>query len=128
MSTRCYDTDLNDAAWVAGLCREQGQFAKAEPLYERALAIREKALGPKHPRVATSLSGLATLYNNQNKRRPSPFTTGRWRFGKKPWVRSTQTWLVASETTRACYETWAGRRKPSRWKLGRGQFGLRASD
>ena len=23
----------------------QGQYAKAEPLYERALAIREKALG-----------------------------------------------------------------------------------
>jgi hypothetical protein len=29
---------------------KQGQYVKAEPLYERALATREKALGPKQPR------------------------------------------------------------------------------
>ena len=27
-----------------------GDYAKAEPLYRRALAIREKALGAEHPR------------------------------------------------------------------------------
>jgi hypothetical protein len=35
---------------------------KAEPLHKRALAIREKALGPDHPSVATSLENLAELY------------------------------------------------------------------
>ncbi len=35
------------------------------PLYERALAISEKALGPGHPNVATALSGLAALYRAQ---------------------------------------------------------------
>ena len=40
-------------------------YAEAEPLYERALAIREKALGPEHPDVAMSLNNLAALYRNQ---------------------------------------------------------------
>ena len=43
----------------------QGLYAKAEPLYQRALAISEKALGPEHPDTATSLNNLAVLYNNQ---------------------------------------------------------------
>ncbi len=37
----------------------QGRHAEAEPLYKRALAIREKSLGPKHPNVATSLENYA---------------------------------------------------------------------
>ncbi|HEX6246049.1 MAG TPA: tetratricopeptide repeat protein, partial [Polyangiales bacterium] len=43
----------------------QGAYARAEPLYVRALAIWEKALGPMHPDVATSLNNLAVLYRNQ---------------------------------------------------------------
>jgi CHAT domain-containing protein/Tfp pilus assembly protein PilF len=35
---------------------------KAEPLYQRALAIREKSLGPEHRDVAQSLNNLALLY------------------------------------------------------------------
>jgi tetratricopeptide (TPR) repeat protein len=46
---------------------ERGQYAKAEPLYVRALAIREKALDPEHPDVAQSLNNLAGLYNNQGQ-------------------------------------------------------------
>jgi hypothetical protein len=37
----------------------QGQYAKAEPLFQRALAILEKALGPEHPAVVTSLENYA---------------------------------------------------------------------
>jgi tetratricopeptide (TPR) repeat protein len=37
----------------------------AEYLYQRALRIRETALGPEHPLVADSLNNLATLYNAQ---------------------------------------------------------------
>ena len=33
----------------------------AEPLYERSLAIKEKALGPDHPAVAASLQNYAAL-------------------------------------------------------------------
>jgi hypothetical protein len=39
--------------------RAQGQYAKAEPLYQRAVAIKEKALGPVHPEVATCLENYA---------------------------------------------------------------------
>jgi tetratricopeptide (TPR) repeat protein len=44
---------------------ERGRYTDAEPLYQRALAIREKALGPEHLNVATSLNNLAVLYHTQ---------------------------------------------------------------
>jgi tetratricopeptide (TPR) repeat protein len=50
---------------LAVLYYNQGQYAQAEPLYQRALAIREEALGPEHPDVAISLNGLAGLYRTQ---------------------------------------------------------------
>ena len=43
------------------LYQAQGKYAEAEPLYKRSLAIREKALGPEHPDVATSLENYAAL-------------------------------------------------------------------
>lgn len=47
---------------LAELYRAQGLNAQAETLGARALAIREKALGPDHPDVAESLENLAKLY------------------------------------------------------------------
>jgi hypothetical protein len=41
----------------------QGNYGAAEPLYQRALRIRETALGPDHPDVALSLNNLAELYH-----------------------------------------------------------------
>jgi hypothetical protein len=41
---------------------KERQYVQAEPLYKRSLAIKEKALGPDHPDVATSLENLANLY------------------------------------------------------------------
>ena len=46
---------------------DQGRYADAEPLFKRSLAIREKALGPNHPDVATSLNNLARLYQDQGR-------------------------------------------------------------
>jgi tetratricopeptide (TPR) repeat protein len=45
----------------------QSRYAEAEPLYQRSLAIQEKALGRDHPDVANSLYGLAVLYRNQGR-------------------------------------------------------------
>ena len=59
---------------LAFLYQTQGNYGAAEPLfkyraaeslYQRALVIREKALGPVHPTVATSLNNLASLYQDQ---------------------------------------------------------------
>ena len=57
-------TTLNN---LAEFYRAQGKYVEAEPLHERALAIREKALGPEHPDVAQSLNNLALLYQAQGK-------------------------------------------------------------
>jgi tetratricopeptide (TPR) repeat protein len=42
-----------------------GKYTEAIPLAERVLAIREKALGPNHPSVASSLNNLGMLYASQ---------------------------------------------------------------
>jgi tetratricopeptide (TPR) repeat protein len=52
---------------LASLYFNQGRYADAEPLYKRALAIGEKALGVDHPDVAQSLNNLAGLYKEQGR-------------------------------------------------------------
>ncbi len=44
---------------------QQGRYAEAEPLYQRALQIYEQSLGDTHPDVATTLNNLALLYHDQ---------------------------------------------------------------
>ncbi len=51
-------TSLNN---LAELYSAQDHYAEAEPFYQRALAIVEKALGPEHPHVATTLENYAAL-------------------------------------------------------------------
>jgi len=41
--------------------------AQVEPLYQRALAIREQQLGTEHPDVARLLNDLASFYQDQGK-------------------------------------------------------------
>ena len=43
------------------------QYEQAEPLFKRALQIREQVLGSEHPDVAASLNNLALLYQAQGK-------------------------------------------------------------
>ncbi|MBI4660469.1 MAG: CHAT domain-containing protein, partial [Verrucomicrobia bacterium] len=47
---------------VAALYFNKGDYAKAEPLLERALKICEKALGSDHPSTARAIHNLAILY------------------------------------------------------------------
>src|SRR5207244_3763679 len=57
-----YATTLNN---VAELYHDQGNYAQAEPLMKRALAICEQVLGTQHPDTAGSLNNLAELYYAQ---------------------------------------------------------------
>jgi tetratricopeptide (TPR) repeat protein len=57
-------TSLNNLAY---LYRSIGKYAQAEPLYVRALAIKEEQLGANHPSTATSLNNLAALYESIGK-------------------------------------------------------------
>ena len=47
--------------------RPRGSMWEAEPLYQRALAIWEKALGPEHPSVATCLENYAALLKEMGR-------------------------------------------------------------
>jgi CHAT domain-containing protein/Tfp pilus assembly protein PilF len=44
---------------------QQGNYAEAEPLFQRALQISEQSLGSTHPAVATLLNNLAMVYLDQ---------------------------------------------------------------
>src|SRR5207247_4174216 len=55
--------------WIASVFGQsaatiEGVSAEFEPLYRQALAIRERRLGPDHPKVAESLTNLALLLRN----------------------------------------------------------------
>jgi tetratricopeptide (TPR) repeat protein len=52
---------------MAGLYRDQGKYAQAEPLYRRALAIREKAWGPDHSDLVPTLDALAWVCYAERK-------------------------------------------------------------
>jgi hypothetical protein len=43
-----------------------GKFSEALPLVQRLLAIHGRALGPDHPEVATALTWLTALYQEQD--------------------------------------------------------------
>ena len=49
------------------LYKLHGDFAKAQPLYERALQLRESLLGPMHPDVGMSYLNLGSLYRDQGQ-------------------------------------------------------------
>jgi tetratricopeptide (TPR) repeat protein len=57
-------TVLNDTA----LChRSRATWSEAEPLFQRAIAIGEKTLGPEHPSLAIRLNNLAILYQDTGR-------------------------------------------------------------
>ena len=58
--TRQMASELNK---LANIYVDLGQYEKAIPLELRALAIREKILGPEHPDTALALSNLAWTYS-----------------------------------------------------------------
>jgi tetratricopeptide (TPR) repeat protein len=68
---RKWEMDFDKAAYLlnqaAYYLNQRGQYVQVEPLIQRALAIYEKVLGPKHPHVATCLNNLAMLYQDQGK-------------------------------------------------------------
>jgi tetratricopeptide (TPR) repeat protein len=53
---------LNNLALLLG---DQGDLAGARPLYERALAIKDKLRGPEHSDTALSINNLASLLHDQ---------------------------------------------------------------
>ena len=54
---------------LGGLEHARERYAAGEPFARRAVAIREKLLGPGHPDVADDLAALAPILDAQGKRR-----------------------------------------------------------
>jgi tetratricopeptide (TPR) repeat protein len=72
---------LNNLAQVYG---DMGRDAEAEPLYKRALAIMEKAVGLDSADIAPELNNLAALISARRATpRPSRCSGARWRCAKK---------------------------------------------
>src|SRR5207249_5961297 len=49
------------------LCQTTGRLTEAEQLYERALAIKQKVLGARHPEVGVTLNNLAGLQRQRGR-------------------------------------------------------------
>ena len=52
---------------LAELYLMQSNYAKAEPLYQQALRIRQYVLLPNHPDIATLLEGYSNLLERMNR-------------------------------------------------------------
>jgi tetratricopeptide (TPR) repeat protein/transcriptional regulator with XRE-family HTH domain len=62
-SLACASLDYKTAFYLY----QRGQYTEAEQLFQYALQMRERALGPDHPDVAASLNRLALLFISQGK-------------------------------------------------------------
>src|SRR5262249_17588513 len=51
----------------ADLYQRESRYAEAEPLFKRALAIREAVVGPDHPDAVASVNNLASLYQAEGR-------------------------------------------------------------
>ena len=90
-------------------------YAAARPLYERALAIREKVLGPEHPDTANSLNNLALLLKDQGELAAArPLTSARWRSARRCSAPSIPIRRRASTISPSCCRTRASLRRRGR--------------
>jgi hypothetical protein len=81
-------------------------YTQARPLYERALAIREKVLGPEHPETANCLGWLASLLRDRaTLGRRGHSTSERWRSRRRCSAPSISRRLRASTTSPICSMT-----------------------
>jgi tetratricopeptide (TPR) repeat protein len=52
---------------LASVYATQGEYARAEALFSRALEVCRRALGPEHPATLATLSEIASMYQQQGK-------------------------------------------------------------
>ena len=76
---------------LAVLYQDMGEYAKAEPLYQEALRIRQKVLGPEHPDTAQSLNNLAALYRAMGEyAKAEPLYRKRSGSARRSWARTSR--------------------------------------
>jgi tetratricopeptide (TPR) repeat protein len=71
------------------LYQAQGRYDEAEPLYQRALAGREKTLGLEHPDTLTSVTiSAAFMASRVAMPKRNRYIEERWRAARRCWGRS----------------------------------------
>ena len=93
------DINTGKSINLLGLLYEaQGDYAAAEPLYQRALAIREKILGTQHPDTAdiSQQFGIALRIARRLRRRRTSLINALWLSTKRHSERNTPTRLHLS--------------------------------
>jgi hypothetical protein len=61
-------TAAHSLTGLAFFFQTHGHYARAESLFEWALAIQERTLGPDHPDVATSLENYADILRKTHRK------------------------------------------------------------
>ncbi len=76
----------------------QGEYKKAEGLYEKSLRIRERALGEEHPDTAMSYHNMAELY----------FLQGNYEFALAYFIKAYKILMnklgIEHPNTKICYQ------------------------
>ena len=52
---------------LANLYRTEGRVSDLEPIFQQALALQERVLGPEHIKIADTLLGLGRVYQDEEK-------------------------------------------------------------
>jgi tetratricopeptide (TPR) repeat protein len=52
---------------LANAYAAQGEYTRAEPLFVQTLEIERRVLGPEHPDLLVTLSGVASMYQREGK-------------------------------------------------------------
>jgi len=58
---------IQNISGLADLYSDEGKYAQAKLLYQRALALGEQALGPQHPDVISIQEKYARLLRQENR-------------------------------------------------------------
>ena len=88
---------------LSTLAYERRAVDEARHLHERAIAIRERALGPNHLDVSGSLNNLAVMLQAQGDHTAAQRLYERsWRSPRRRCRRSTRTWPARRSTSATC--------------------------
>jgi hypothetical protein len=105
--------------WTRLLYARSNHFGM-ESVAARAERIYSGQNPPALLGFASARNSRALALQQENRlAEAEPLTSRRWRFGKKPWGRSTQTWPPASTTWRCSTTTRANSRRPNPFMSGR---------
>jgi tetratricopeptide (TPR) repeat protein len=75
---------------LAVLYKTAGEYAQAKPLYQRALAIFEAAVGPTHPKVITCRRNYAQLLRETRRQAEAAAADARAKIARTARTRSSR--------------------------------------